>query len=119
MKPAFDRRHGGTRKEVAGYGEFMVESFFDLVLDLLEEGDTLLLEVAVPGVLETDIDLTLEGTRLVIRAERPAAPAFILHSEIKRGMLLRDVTLPCAVELLHSRYEDGILRLRFKRLEAP
>ena len=96
----------------------MVESLFDLVFDLLEEGDYLLLEVAVPGVLETDIDLTLEGTRLVIRAERPAAPAVILHREIKRGILLRDVTLPCAVELVQSRYEDGILRLQFKRLEA-
>lgn len=96
----------------------MVDSFFDLVFDLLEEGDSLLLEVAMPGVLETDIDLTLQGTRLVIRAERPAAPALVLHSEIKRGLLLRDVTLPCPVELLQSRYEDGILRLRFKRLET-
>lgn len=103
---------------MAGYGVTMVESFFDLIFDLLEEGDCLFLEVAVPGVLETDIDLTLEGARLVIRAERPAAPAPLLHSEIKRGMLFRDVTLPCAVELLRSRYEDGILRLQFRRLEA-
>ena len=96
----------------------MVESLFDLVFDLLEEGDCLVLEVAVPGVLETDIDLTLEGTRLVIRAERPDAPGLSLHREIKRGILLRDVALPCAVELLRSRYEDGVLRLQFKRLEA-
>lgn len=96
----------------------MNKSFFDLVFDLLEEGDYLLLDVAVPGVLETDIDLTLDGTRLVIRAERPGAAGFSLHSEIKRGILFREVTLPCAVELLQSRYGDGILRLQFKRLEV-
>jgi len=96
----------------------MGESFFDFVFDLLEEGDYLLLEVAVPGVIETDIDITLEGTRLVIRAERPAAPGLFLHSEIKRGILFRDVILPCAVELLKSQYEDGVLRLQLRRLEA-
>ena len=97
----------------------MAESFFDLVFDLLEEGDHLVLEIAVPGVLETDIDITIEGSRLVIRAERPAAAGPFLHSEIKRGILFRDISLPCAVELLMSRYEDGVLRLQLKRLEAP
>ncbi len=96
----------------------MGESFSDFVFDLLEEGDYLLLEVAVPGVVETDIDITLEGPRLVIRAERPPAPGLFLHSEIKRGILFRDVTLPCAVELVKSRYEDGVLRLHLRRLGA-
>ena len=41
----------------------MSEPFFDFVFDLLEEGDFLLLEVALPGVLETEIDITLEGSR--------------------------------------------------------
>ena len=97
----------------------MEESFFDLIFDLMEEEGYLLLDVAVPGVLETDIDLTLDGARLVIRAERAGAEGLSLHREIKRGILFREVTLPCAVELVQSRYGDGILRLRFKRLEVP
>lgn len=96
----------------------MVDSLFDLVFDLLEQGDDLLLEVAVPGVLETDIDLTLEGVRLVIRAERPPPAGPFLHREIKRGVLTRDILLPCTVELLESRFEDGVLRLHLKRLEG-
>src|ERR1043166_4975487 len=95
----------------------MPEPFFDFVFDLLEEGDYLLLEVALPGVLEPDIDITLEGNRIIIRAERPAARGSSMYREIKRGILIRDVTLPCAAELLKSRYEDGVLWLRFKRLE--
>jgi HSP20 family molecular chaperone IbpA len=49
----------------------MSEPFFDFVFDLLEEGDYLLLEVALPGVLETEIDITLEASRIIIRAQRP------------------------------------------------
>jgi len=96
----------------------MSEPFFDFVFDLREEGEFLLLEVAVPGVLETEIDVMLEGSRIMIRAERPAPLGSSIVLEIKRGILTRDLTLPCAVELLKSRYEDGVLWLQFKRLES-
>jgi len=96
----------------------MSEPFFDFVFDLLEEGEFLLLEVALPGVLETEIDLAFEGRRIIIRAERPASRGSSIHREIKRGTLIRDVTLPCAAELLKSKYEDGVLWLQFKRLES-
>ena len=86
--------------------------------DLLEEGGFLFVEIALPGVLETDIDITFDGTRMTLRAQRPAARGQSLHAEIQRGILLRDVTLPCTVELLSSRYEDGILWLQLKRLEV-
>ena len=95
----------------------MPEPFFDFVFDLLEEGDYLLLEVALPGVLEDDIDITLEGSRIIIRAQRPAPRGLSLHREIKRGILTRDVPLPCPAELLKSRFEGGVLWLQFKRLE--
>jgi HSP20 family molecular chaperone IbpA len=95
----------------------MTEPYFDFAFDLLEEGGFLFLEVALPGVLETEIDITLEGSRIIIRAERPAPRGQSIHSEIKRGIMIRDLTLPCTAELLKSRYEDGVLWLQFKRLE--
>ncbi len=94
----------------------MAEPFSDFEFDLLEEGEGFILEVALPGVLETDIDITLEGGRIVIRAQRPLPRGAPIHREIRRGMLIRDVTLPCAAELLKAGYEDGVLWLRFKRL---
>jgi len=95
----------------------MSEPLFDFVFDLIEDREHLFLEVALPGVLESEIDLTLEGSRIVIRAQRPEPRGDAIHREIKRGILVRDVALPCAVELLKSRYEDGVLWLQFKRLE--
>ena len=85
-------------------------------LDLLDEGDRLILEIAVPGVLESDIDLTLQGTRLILSADRPASSGFFLHREIERGLLVRALELPFAVELLRSSCEDGVLRVELKRV---
>ena len=84
-------------------------------LDLLDEGDRLILEIAVPGVLESDIDLTLQGTRLILSADRPASSGFFLHREIERGILVRSLELPCAVRLLSSSFEGGILRIELMR----
>jgi HSP20 family molecular chaperone IbpA len=85
------------------------------LLDLIEEGDRLILEIAVPGVLESDIDLTLHGSRLTFSADRQVISGSFLHREIERGILVRSLELPFAVELVRSSYEDGILRLELKR----
>ena len=85
------------------------------LLDLLDEGDRLILEIAVPGILESDIDLTLQGKRLIFSADRPKSSGSFLHREIERGILVRALELPFAVELVRSSYEDGVLRLELKR----
>ena len=86
------------------------------LLDLIEKGDHLLLEVAVPGILESDIDVTLAGRRLIFTAERPGGDQRYLRHEIERGVLVRVVELPFAVELVGSSYEDGVLRLDLHRV---
>lgn len=89
------------------------------LLDLIEDGGHLLLEIAVPGILESDIDLTLEGSHLTLRADRPALSGSYLHQEIERGILVRVLDLPFEVELLRSSYEAGVLRLELQRLTGP
>lgn len=87
------------------------------LLDLSDEGGHLLLEIAVPGILESDIDVAFSGTRLVLTAERPEAGGRrYLRHEIERGLLVRVVELPFEVELVRSGYEDGVLRLELRRL---
>jgi HSP20 family molecular chaperone IbpA len=86
------------------------------LLDLVDEGGRLILEIAVPGILESDIDLTLVGSHLILTADRPAGPGSYLHREIERGLLVRALELPFAVELLRSSYEDGVLRVELKRV---
>ena len=85
------------------------------LVDLIDEGDHLRLEIAVPGILESDIDLTIQGRRVILTADRPAIRGSYLHHEIERGILVRVVELPYAVELGRSSYEDGVLRLELKR----
>ena len=85
------------------------------LLDLLDEGDRLILEIAVPGILESDIDLTLQGKRLIFSADRPQSSGSYLHREIERGILVRALELPFEVVLVRSSYEDGVLRLELKR----
>jgi HSP20 family molecular chaperone IbpA len=86
------------------------------LVDLVDEGDHLVLEIAVPGILESDIDLTIQGTRLVLTADRPAIRGTYLHHEIERGILVRVLELPYPVELGPSSYEDGVLRLELMRV---
>ncbi len=86
------------------------------LLDLIDEGHRLLLEIAVPGILESDIDLTLAGSRLIFSADRPPVAGSYLRREIERGILVRDLELPYAVELVRASYVDGVLHLELKRV---
>jgi HSP20 family molecular chaperone IbpA len=86
------------------------------LVDLIEEGGHLLLEVAVPGILECDIDLTLEGTHLLLTVDRPAIHGSYLHREIERGILVRALELPFAVEIVRSSCEEGVLRVELQRV---
>ena len=86
------------------------------LVDLVEEGGRLILEIAVPGILESDIDLTLVGSRLLLTADRPPIPGSYLHREIERGILVRTLELPFEVEFVHSSCEDGVLRVELKRV---
>jgi len=84
-------------------------------LDLVEDDGHLYLEIAVPGVVESDIDVTLVGARIILMADRPAPRGAYLHQEIDRGILARSVDLPYAVDLVGASYEDGFLRLELRR----
>jgi HSP20 family molecular chaperone IbpA len=89
------------------------------LLDLIDEGDRLILEIAIPGILESDLDLTFQGSHLILTADRPASHGSYLHREIERGILVRDLDLPFAVELLRSSYEAGVLRVELRRRVGP
>jgi HSP20 family molecular chaperone IbpA len=89
----------------------------ELLLDLIDDGSRLVLEVAVPGILESDIDVTLAGARLILTAERPDRTGHYLLHEIERGILVRIVELPFAAELVRSTCEDGVLRLELRRVK--
>jgi HSP20 family protein len=83
-----------------------------------------LLRVALPGVLEEDIDLTIAGSLITIRGERedPLAPAGgdIVHREFHDGYFERSFSLPFSVdpEKVNVQFTEGILFMRVARPEA-
>src|SRR3712207_3702910 len=66
------------------------------LLDVYEEGDNYVVELAVPGMRPEDVDVSVLGNTLTIRGEWPARPQErqYLHAERGGGRFERSVTLP-------------------------
>jgi HSP20 family protein len=94
-------------------------------MDLYENDDALVIELAVPGVKPDDLDISVEGRQLTIRASLPAVPEgeqrrYWLQA-IPRGALTRTVRLPANVDVdaVQASVADGMLTLRMgKAAEA-
>jgi HSP20 family protein len=82
-----------------------------------------LFRLAVPGVLEEDIDLTIEGRRLTVRGEREhpfAATGEFMNREIRDGYFERSFSLPFAIDPQRVKVElsEGVLFMRVERPES-
>ncbi|MFC4494380.1 Hsp20/alpha crystallin family protein [Streptomyces ovatisporus] len=81
----------------------------------IEEGMTdgeFTLNAELPGIdPEQDVDITVEGDMLTIRAERSERTESKGHSEFHYGALARAVRLPAGARTDEARadYKDGIL----------
>jgi len=73
------------------------------------------LEVELPGVMQEDIDITLEKDALRITAERrvPEGNRKFIHQERSYGKVQRLIELPDTVdsESIDAELKDGVLRL--------
>lgn len=70
------------------------------------------LSAELPGIdPDEDVDITLEGDMLIIRAERSEKTESTAHSEFHYGALARAVRLPAGAHTDEARadYKDGIL----------
>jgi HSP20 family protein len=94
-------------------------------MDLYENDDASVIELAVPGVKPDDLDISVEGRQFTIRASLPAVPEgeqrrYWLQA-IPRGALTRTVRLPANVDVdaVQASVADGMLTLRMgKAAEA-
>jgi DNA-binding CsgD family transcriptional regulator/HSP20 family molecular chaperone IbpA len=94
-------------------------------LNMYAAGDQLVVEVPVPGIRPRDIDVSLEGHTLTIRAHpngtaERAARAYLLHG-YRPVSIRRRVELPEGVDPKSGRgsLELGLLRLSFRRDGQP
>jgi HSP20 family protein len=90
--------------------------------DIYEENDQLVMKTELPGISKEDINISLQGDRLTIRAEKKEVvieDAACYARERQYGQYLRSVTLPFAVkeEQISATFENGVLELRLSKAE--
>jgi HSP20 family protein len=92
-------------------------------MDLYETDEALVLELAVPGLQADDLDISVEGRQLTVRATLPTTPdgeqrRYWLQT-IPRGAFTRTVRLPSGVDTEHiqAHVHFGMLELRMPKVE--
>jgi HSP20 family protein len=90
--------------------------------DIYEENDQLVLKTELPGINKEDVNITLQGDRLTIRAEKKEAvieDSACYTRERQYGQYVRLVTLPFSVkeDEISATFENGVLELRLSKAE--
>ena len=88
-------------------------------VDLLDFGDAFELVVEVPGVLQRDLEVAVQGRDVTVAGRRAALEehANVLVSERPAGHFQRTVTLPAEVaeERGSAHLREGLLRLHLPK----
>jgi HSP20 family protein len=93
-------------------------------LDVVQQGDNIIVRASVPGVNPEDIDVSIENDVLTIkgqtREEREHQEGNYLMRERRAGSFYRALRLPDTLDSDQAQchYEDGVLSITFPRLES-
>lgn len=112
--------------EMGGDGESVVASAWRPVVDIFEQGDSIVVECELPGVERDKIDIQVEDDRLTIRGERREETKEedeerdYYRSERRFESFQRVFSLPGNVdrEAIEANLEDGVLRIVMPETEA-
>ena len=121
LREAVDRLF---QQSVSGTGQLLSNLRPESIpLDVVEQDDAFEVRAAVPGVKPDDVEVTVQGERVTIRAEARASEErrgdnWLLR-EHRAGTLQRTVALPIPVssERAEARIENGVLTLRLPKLQ--
>lgn len=110
----------------SGYWQESVETGWAPSVDLTERPEDILVEVDLPGVDRSTLEVTVEQSLLTIKAERKAATVTSEQStcychERPHGSFYRSIRLPEIMlsDKVEAAYDDGVLRIILtKRPEA-
>jgi len=100
------------------------ESQATFPVDIWEDGDAVEVAAALPGIYPDDVDITVVGDTLTIKAQHAATEeqsqrSYYVH-EVPYGSWHRSFTLPVMVEpdKAEARYEHGMLYLTLPKAES-
>jgi len=92
-------------------------------VDLIDRNDQLVVRAEIPGVKKEDIDISVAGNMVTLRArtqhEEQKEEGEYYRREISRGELSRTLTLPTDVDGTKAKasFKDGVLELTLPKLE--
>jgi HSP20 family protein len=95
-----------------------------IAIDAIERDDAFEIRAALPGVRPEDVEVTVQGERVTIRAEARASADSDsenwLMREHRYGVMQRSITLPVPVSSDHAeaRIENGVLSLRLPKTKG-
>ncbi len=87
-------------------------------VNMYQKNNDLIIEASLPGIRPEDVDISISGRTLTIRAERKEAREVkeedYYYREMAAGRFFRQMTLPTDVQAdkAEANYENGVLRLR-------
>jgi HSP20 family protein len=93
-------------------------------LDVVQQGDNVIVKASVPGVKPEDIDVSIENDVLIIKGqtkeEREQQEGNYLMRERRSGSFYRALRLPDTLDSDQAQphYEHGVLSITFPRLES-
>ncbi len=93
-------------------------------LDVVQEGDNIIVKASVPGVNPEDIDVSIENDVLTIKGqtkeEREHQEGNYLMRERRSGSFYRALRLPDTLDSDQAQphYEHGVLSITFPRMES-
>ncbi len=92
----------------------------DAIVSFADRGEELILVADLPGINQEDVEITIEGEILTLRAERKARePQGLKLVRSERGNLqvLRQLELPCRVDAgaVAAELKDGVLVVRLPK----
>jgi HSP20 family protein len=94
-----------------------------LAVDMYETDDNVVVKTAIPGMKADDIDVSVTGDTLSIRAETKKEEEVkeenYLRRERRYGSYCRQITLPDGIKAdqAEADYTDGMLTLTFPKTE--
>ncbi len=94
-----------------------------LAVDMYETDDSVVVKTAVPGVKADEIEVSVTGDTLTVKAETKEEEEIRRESYLRRerrfGSYCRSVTLPGGLQAdkADADYSDGILTLTFPKAE--
>jgi HSP20 family protein len=93
-------------------------------LDVVQNSDELVVTASVPGITKDEIDISVDGDVLTIRAEAKDTSAaesdsFLLR-ERRTGTYYRALQLPETVDYdgAESTFKDGVLTIKLPKIES-